>query len=432
MATEYPADKFKAVWLILFMLGLGTLLPWNFFMTATVYFKQRLADPAPVNETLGESRNGLIDKFSNTMTLCAMIPLLIFTCLNSILYQRIPQNIRILGSLVSILVVLCVTAIMVKLSVNPIPFFAITMIKIVIINAFGAILQGSLFGMAGVFPDGYTTPIMSGQGLSGTFAALAMICTIASGSDLMDCAFGYFITACIVISLAILSYIILPKLEFYRYYQKKSQNDPALDAEKEIKLMKNGDSRGGMSTSEDVQQNPSILSIFKKIWVMALSVCFAFTVTIGAFPAVIVDVKSTIADGGRWEKYYIPVSGFLLFNLCDWLGRSLTAVCLWPGKDSKLLPALLLARLIFVPLFMLCNVQPRFIMPVYFSHDAWFTVFITLFGFSNGYLVTLCMCFCPKLVDGHEAETAGAIMAFFLSLGLAFGAAVSFLFRGVI
>lgn len=26
--------RYKAVWLIFFILGLGTLLPWNFFMTA--------------------------------------------------------------------------------------------------------------------------------------------------------------------------------------------------------------------------------------------------------------------------------------------------------------------------------------------------------------------------------------------------------------
>lgn len=30
-----PIPRYKAVWLIFFMLGLGTLLPWNFFMTAT-------------------------------------------------------------------------------------------------------------------------------------------------------------------------------------------------------------------------------------------------------------------------------------------------------------------------------------------------------------------------------------------------------------
>lgn len=48
------------------------------------------------------------------------------------------------------------------------------------LTAFGAILQGSIFGLAGLLPASYTAPIMSGQGLAGTFAAVAMICTIAS------------------------------------------------------------------------------------------------------------------------------------------------------------------------------------------------------------------------------------------------------------
>lgn len=46
--------------------------------------------------------------------------------------------------------------------------------------AFGAILQSSLFGLAGLLPANYTAPIMSGQGLAGIFAALAMIFSIAS------------------------------------------------------------------------------------------------------------------------------------------------------------------------------------------------------------------------------------------------------------
>lgn len=34
----------------------------------------------------------------------------------------------------------------------------------------------------------------------------------SGGSELQDSAFGYFITACIVILLAIMSYLILPKM----------------------------------------------------------------------------------------------------------------------------------------------------------------------------------------------------------------------------
>ncbi|XP_052383325.1 equilibrative nucleoside transporter 1-like isoform X4 [Oncorhynchus keta] len=441
MTVHEPKDKNNGVWLIFFMLGLGTLLPWNFFMTATMYFSSRLRDHSQMGTNLsgngtgaeGNNRSLLEAKFNNVMTLCAMVPLLAFTCLNSVLHQRIPQKFRIMGSLAVILVVFLLTAILVKIEMAPLPFFTLTMIKIVIINSFGAILQGSLFGMAGQLPTKYTTPIMSGQGLAGTFAAFSMICAISSGSEINDAAFGYFITACVVILLAIISYVVLPKLEFYQYYKTQSGNRIS-DEENKLDLLKkeNAAETKPVFKKGEEEQNVSMLTIFKKIWVLALSVCFAFTITIGTFPAVTVDVKSTIADGGTWELYFIPVCCFLLFNLSDWVGRSLTAVCMWPGKDSKLVPILLVARVIFVPLFMLCNVQPRYNLPIFFEHDAWFIVFMIVFAFSNGYLASLCMCFGPKKVAAHEAETAGAIMAFFMSLGLALGASLSFLFRGLV
>ncbi|XP_045861533.1 equilibrative nucleoside transporter 1 isoform X3 [Meles meles] len=387
MTTSHePQDRYKAVWLIFFMLGLGTLLPWNFFMTATRYFTNRLDEsqnmssvtaelskdtqPSATPTVLSSERNSLSAIFNNVMTLCAMLPLLFFTCLNSFLHQRIPQSVRILGSLVAILLVFLITAVLVKVQLDAVPFFIITMVKIILINSFGAILQGSLFGLAGLLPASYTAPIMSGQGLAGFFASVAMICAIASGSELSESAFGYFITACGVIVLAIFCYLALPRLEFYRYYQQFKLEGPG---EQETKL-------------------------------------------------------DLISKG----HYFIPVSCFLTFNVFDWLGRSLTAVFTWPGKDSHWLPSLVLARMLFVPLLLLCNVQPRHHLAVVFEHDAWFIIFMAAFAFSNGYLASLCMCFGPKKVKPAEAETAGAIMAFFLSLGLALGAVSSFLWRSIV
>ncbi|KAK3533731.1 hypothetical protein QTP70_024312 [Hemibagrus guttatus] len=383
------------------------------------YFNHRLANHS--NATGEESQNALQANFNSALAVCSMVPLVICTCLTSILHQRFSQKIRILASLVAILVVFCVTAIFVKMVINPVAFFALTMIKIIIINAFGAILQGSLNGMAGVLPDGYTTPILIGQGLAGIVAALAMILAIASSSDLMDCTLGYFITACIVIGFTIVSYIILQNLKFYRYYLEKNQKDQALQRQ----LIRNGDSSRGMSTT------PKFWTIFKKIRVIALSVCCTFAITLSIFPAVAADVKSTVANGGFSGQYFIPAWCFLSFNMFDLVGRSLTYGCKWPWKDSKLLLLLVLVRLIFVPLFMLCNVQPRSSFVV-FSSDIWFIVFIILFAFSSGYLTSLCMCLYPKLVDAHETETAGTIMTFFMALGLALGASFSFLFRRVI
>ncbi|NXO02593.1 S29A1 protein, partial [Rhinopomastus cyanomelas] len=452
-AKDGPQDRYKAVWLIFFILGLGTLLPWNFFITAREYFIDRLGVPKESRHQ-NQTTTYLQSTFDNFMTLCAMVPLLIFTCLNSFIHQRIPQQIRISGSLVAIGLVFLVTAIMVKVAMEPLPFFIFTMISIVFINSFGAILQSSLFGLAGLLPASYTAPIMSGQGLAGTFAALAMIFSIAIGAKQPERFIGYFTTALVAIVLAIFSYILLPRMDFFRYYSMKDKTEYSVyNAELETKrdLIKKvfcgltqtltlflslpADEPNGMEQnlstiipSHNPHEKPSIIAIFKKLWVMALCVCFVFTVTIGLFPAITAKVSTVLGEGNKWSLYFIPVSCFLLFNVFDWTGRSLTALFTWPGKDSYLLPLLVTLRVIFIPLFMLCNVKSRNHLPVIFFHDAWYIIFMIFFSISNGYLASLCMRFGPKKVLAHEAETAGAVMAFFLSLGLALGAAVSFLY----
>uniref|UniRef100_A0A672FIR8 Solute carrier family 29 member 1b n=1 Tax=Salarias fasciatus TaxID=181472 RepID=A0A672FIR8_SALFA len=205
LSSVNTVGVYLAVWLIFFMLGLGTLLPWNFFMTATAYFTSRLKDPSLVDrsanetEAAGDSRSVLEAKFNNVMTLCAMVPLLLCTCLTSFLHSLIPQRLRVMGSLAVILLVFIITVVLIKVPMEPLPFFSITMVKIIIINCeLGAVWQS--VGMAGLLPASYTTPIMSGQGLAGR------------GSEINDAAFGYFITACGVIFLSILSYVLLPKL----------------------------------------------------------------------------------------------------------------------------------------------------------------------------------------------------------------------------
>ncbi|XP_051945859.1 equilibrative nucleoside transporter 1a isoform X2 [Xyrauchen texanus] len=309
-AVNAPRDRYNAVWIIFFILGLGTLLPWNFFMTATMYFTGRLKDEEHNQTSNGmavkesDMRNILESKFNNVMTLCAMVPLLIFTCLNSFIHQRIPQKLRISGSLSVILVLFLITAVLVKVEMAPLPFFAFTMIKIICINSFGAVLQGSLFGLAGLLPASYTTPIMSGQGFAGTFAAFSMICALATGSALQDSAFGYFITACVVILIAIVSYLVLPRMEFFQYYSESNGLRSVNDEENKMDLLKpesEAEKRPVVSlTNEDTRPSVSVFAIFKQIWVMALSVCIVFTITIGTFPAITVDVKSTVAHGGAW------------------------------------------------------------------------------------------------------------------------------------
>ncbi|XP_041925592.1 equilibrative nucleoside transporter 2 isoform X1 [Alosa sapidissima] len=456
-----PKDRGCLVGIIFFILGLGTLLPWNFFMTASQYFNNRLTlNTSDTNDDTVIARKEYY--FDNWMTLLSQLPLLLFTLLNSFLYPRISETMRIAGSLVCILILFIFTAILVKVDMEQDRFFSVTMATIWFINSFGAVLQGSLFGLVGLLPQKYSTMFMSGQGLAGTFAAVAMILALASNADDETAALGYFITPCVGTLVTLMSYLLLSKLRFAQHYLCKNKSK-SYEPETTNQLLltedtttengkANGHTNGSPVANGSMDATPSssesrqaflpleadkadkpdesklsVIEVFKKIWVMAFCVTFNFTVTLSVFPAVTVDVKS--AYEGEWEKYFIPVCCFLFFNIMDWLGRTVTTLKRWPPKESRLFPALVVSRVVFIPLLMLCNVQMRSNLPVLFSNDAAFSAIMLLFSLSSGYSVCLSMSYAPQLVPAKDAETAGILMTFFLALGLSLGAGLSFPLR---
>uniref|UniRef100_A0A8C2YXM7 Solute carrier family 29 member 2 n=1 Tax=Cyclopterus lumpus TaxID=8103 RepID=A0A8C2YXM7_CYCLU len=426
--TDAPQDRGCLVGICFFILGLGTLLPWNFFMTALLYFQSRLNTTEWSNVTTEVPKE--VPKeyyFNNWMTLLSQLPLLVFTLLNSFLYQRVSEGIRIAGSLVFILLLFILTAVLVKVPMDSERFFSVTMATIWFINSFGAVLQGSLFGLVGLLPQKFSAIFMSGQGLAGTFAAIAMLLAIASDADFETAALGYFITPCVGTLVTLFSYLLLPRLEFAQYYLKKTNKYEAGTTDE---LLKGEIKHFSPSKGKNNISKFSLLCHFQ-IWVMAFCVTFVFTVTLSVFPAVTADVR-TSSPGGNWERFFISVCCFLFFNVSDWLGRSVTTVIKWPRKDSRLFPALVVSRVVFVPLLMLCNVQKRTFLPVWFSHDFVFAIIMILFALSSGYFVCLSMSYAPQLVEQKDAETAGALMTFFLSLGLSLGAGLSFLLRHLV
>uniref|UniRef100_A0A665TK19 Equilibrative nucleoside transporter 2-like n=1 Tax=Echeneis naucrates TaxID=173247 RepID=A0A665TK19_ECHNA len=408
-----PRDQGCLVGISFFILGLGTLLPWNFFMTASLYFQGRLNTTEWSNGTVVVRKEYY---FNNWMTLLSQLPLLLFTLLNSFLYHRISEAIRIAGSLVFILLLFMLTAVLVKVPMEEDRFFSVTMATIWFINSFGAVLQGSLFGLVGQLPQKYSTIFMSGQGLAGTFAAIAMLLAISSDADSETAALGYFITPCLGTLVTLFSYLILSRLEFAQYYLNRSSN---YEVETKDELL-NGETLAAIHN----------LFHHLSIWVMAFCVTFVFTVTLSVFPAVTADVKTSFP--GKWERFFLSVCCFLIFNINDWLGRTVTTFIRWPCKESRLFPMLVVSRVVFIPLLMLCNVQSRSYLPVLITHDVAFTVIMAFFSLSSGYFVCLSMSYAPQLVEPKDAETAGALMTFFLALGLSIGAALSFPLRALV
>nr|XP_035119285.1 equilibrative nucleoside transporter 2 isoform X6 [Callithrix jacchus] len=350
---DAPRDSYHLVGISFFILGLGTLLPWNFFITAIPYFQARLAgDSNSTARTLSTNHTAPEDafNFNNWVTLLSQLPLLLFTLLNSFLYQCIPETVRILGSLLAILLLFALTAALVKVDMSPRPFFSITMASVCFINSFSAVLQGSLFGQLGIMPSTYSTLFLSGQGLAGIFAALAMLLSMASGVDAQTSALGYFITPCVGILMSIVCYLSLPHLKFARYYlAKKPSQAQAQELETKAELLHSDEKNGIPNSPQRVAltldldlekepepepdepqepEKPSVFIVFQKIWLTALCLVLVFTVTLSVFPAITAMVTSSTSPG-KWSQFFNPICCFLLFNIMDCLGRSLTSYFLW-------------------------------------------------------------------------------------------------------
>ncbi|XP_026216606.1 equilibrative nucleoside transporter 2-like isoform X3 [Anabas testudineus] len=427
-----PADRGQAVALIIFVLGLGTLLPWNFFITASQYFNGRLTVSNITSNGTSHTQTKNYN-YDSWMALLSQLPLLMFTLLNSFLYQWVSERIRVAVSMIIIFLLFSLTAALVQVPMLPDTFFSVTMATIWFINMFSAVLQGSMFGVVGLFPPRYSTLFMSGQGLAGIFAAIAMLLSILSNADTSSAALGYFITPCVATLGTLLCYLLLPHLNFARFYLNTSHTDSVQKAQELLtgteKKMLNGkdlEANGKLMMEQEAsQERSSVLTVFKKIWVMALCVTCVFAITLSVFPVITVRVQTVYKGNAAWDKVFTCVCCFIVFNTMDLVGRSTPSLVQWPSKDSQLFPAAVLARLVFIPLLMMCNIKDSELS--FFTHDCAFVTIMALFSFSNGYLASLCMAYAPQFVRFKDCETAGSLMTFFLALGLAVGASFSFL-----
>ena len=69
-------------------------------------------------------------------------------------------------------------------------------------------------------------------------------------------------------------------------------------------------------------------------------------------------VQSADEDSLWASRYFVPVYCFVFFNLGDTVGRSMSLWFHWPGKEHyKKLLAPVMIRLVFIVLFVFCNVE---------------------------------------------------------------------------
>ncbi|KAG5266655.1 hypothetical protein AALO_G00234660 [Alosa alosa] len=424
LATRHsPEDTHYLVYIIFFVMGIGSLLPWNFFITAKQYWLFKLSNNSRTDGHGEPPHSDLSDYFESYLAIASTIPSVLCLVLNYLLVNRLSSQVRILSSLCVILVVFVVTTVLVKVDVSGCQhqFFAGTLASVALVSGASNLFSGSVFGISGHFPMRISQALISGQAMGGTLSAVASVIDLAAAGDVTDSALFYFLTADVFILMCIIMYLLLPKLAYSQYYMALAGVAGPSEGSAD------GHAGGGAAASVSV---PPLKPILRKTWVLGFSVFYVFFISIMVFPAVSSGIQSVQHDSGSpWTTtYFVPLTSFFLYNVADFCGRQITAWLQVPGPTSRVLPALVVSRTVLVPLFMFSNYQPRYhLHKVLFAHDLFPVAFITLLGLSNGYLGTLPMIYGPKVVPRELAEATGVTMSFFLTLGLAVGSAFSVL-----
>ncbi|KAG8435065.1 hypothetical protein GDO86_013141, partial [Hymenochirus boettgeri] len=417
-----PADRYNFTYIIFFLLGVGSSLPWNFICTAKHYwiYKFRNCTETPLIER--HDVTDLSDYFESYFSIASAVPAVPCLVLNFFLVSRVSANIRVLTSLVVMLLIFIVITVLVKIDTSTWTneFFALTLLCVVIVCGASNILTASVFGVTGRFPMKNSQALISGQAMGGTISALAAILDLAVASNVTDSALSYFLSAVVFTVICIIIYLILPKVEYARYYlticdeKTTGVSDESLSPGVDFPIRK--------------RISPPIGPILRKVGVLATCLYFVFFITVIIFPTITASIESVNSKtGSMWTTtFFTPLTCFLLYNFSDFCGRQITAWIQSPGPKSKVLPILVFLRTLFIPLFIFCNYQPRkHIYKVIFKSDVFPIIFISLLGLSNGYLGTLSMMYGPKIVPKELSEGTAIIMSFFLALGLATGSAFS-------
>ena len=176
----------------------------------------------------------------------------------------------------------------------------------------------------------------------------------------------------------------------------------------------------GPDSSEE--EKIPIRRLIKDTLVHGYSCFFTRYITMLLFPAVLSTLKSTANPASPWaSRYFLPVSLFLVFNVGDLIGRFAARAVEFPGR--RLNPWYTTARVVFVVLAVMCNLQPRSnTAPVWFKHDVIPTILVLLLSVTNGQVFTLCFKYAAEIGASKVDKAAiGTIMSVHAALGRVLG-----------
>ncbi|KAM0788956.1 hypothetical protein ACM66B_003030 [Microbotryomycetes sp. NB124-2] len=411
-----------------FVLGACILLSWNSQIVASSYFGARLKG------------SSFETSYASWVAMSFTTGNLVFLAHANATQAGANLKRRIVFSIVALTAIVVMYIISTRIPrINVDLFFGMLIVSTLALSACASYLQNAVVALSASFGPIYLQGILSGQGaialivagiqLISAYAAMSSELASRSGSSglvmqpgsssifellevngpqpqqgILDSAFSFFVAIAAFAVLSLLAYLLLLNLPLYKVVIRASEDD---------------------SDSDDKGPRASLRVVERKVRKLGISVFLTFLVTLAVFPSITSTILSvnqgkmqpgTFGDVLTQPAVFLPI-GFLFFALGDWIGRVLPQAKILTFTDWRALLGLSLARVVFIPLFLICNTSTS-AGGALIKSDAAYLVIMLLFSLTNGYGSTLVMLAAvvePSLEE-HEVDVAATCMAFYLTL----------------
>ncbi|CAF2262567.1 equilibrative nucleotide transporter 8 [Brassica rapa] len=371
--VETRADAYRVAYVIHFLLGAGSLIPWNALITAVDYFGYLYPDKH-VEKT-----------FTVAYMSCSVLVLVLMMTWNTRLSHRLRLNLGFSMFIISMMVSPIIDWVW-KGEDNENISYLLMVGSVVLCGLADGLVGGSLIGSAGKLPRQYMQAIFAGTASSGILVSVLRITTKASlpqtPQGMRTSAHCYFIVSSTILLCCLLCCNVLYKLPVMQLH---------------------------LSLHQPLYSNLTVWMVGRKIKWPASGILIIYTVTLSIFPGFLAEnLKSQLL-----QSWY-PILLITVYNISDFVGKSLTALYLWQNIKSATWACII--RLLFYPLFSACLRGPHWLrteVPV--------VVLTFMLGLTNGYLTSVLMIMAPKTVHASEAELAAVFMVVFLGIGLVCG-----------
>ncbi|KAL1936478.1 hypothetical protein VTP01DRAFT_612 [Rhizomucor pusillus] len=438
--AEGQHDKHNLVYWIFFIYGVAMLLPWNVFITASEFFARRFA-----GTQYAETFQNYFSTYF-TATNLFIFAILLWRQSNSSTFR-----VDVMSPVTLNAIVFGIMSITVETDTQGSGYFWFSLLLLVLTGATTSVFQVAVFAEACRFPSEYVQAVMSGQGIAGVAVAVTSILSAFAGSAteapdeaaIRRSAFLYFMAALGITLMALIGRIIVVRQAFYKRQMEFESVDSSAIATSGL-----DDEEESIDDAQrffaDQDSKLSIVSVVKKSSALVFAVGYVFVITLALFPSITALIKSVSryppsaksAANRFFDDDVFIAFHFVIFNVGDWIGRTMPIVEWLRTFKPNLLLLLSLSRTIFIPLFLWCNivVSDRQLV-TFIDSDLLYFVILSAFAVSNGWLGSLTMMAAPQqesITSSAEKSLVGSVMSFSLVLGLAIGGAMSFGIRAMV